>query len=189
MNAETTARLSGVPSRSSTARRDVADVEVQRIAVEQQEERGDEQQDQQRAPVARDLPQLLAADGERLAHACARARSRSTTSRNTSSSDGATCVALTSTAMPAARSRSAISVRRDAGRAQDRVHRRAEQAGLLDLRHARRARAWRRPASAQRISTIGRPAKICFTSVVVPIAASRPAWIIATRWQRSASSR
>ena len=40
-----------------------------------------------------------------------------------------------------------------------------------------------------RTSTIGRPANTCFTSLVVPIVASRPAWISATRWQRSASSR
>ena len=50
-----------MPSRSSTARRDVPDVEVQRVAVEQQEERRHEHQDHQRAPVAADLPQLLAA--------------------------------------------------------------------------------------------------------------------------------
>ena len=38
-------------------------------------------------------------------------------------------------------------------------------------------------------STIGRPAKVCFNSATVPSAASRPAWMIAMRWQCSASSR
>ena len=38
----------------------MADVEVERVAVEQQEERRDEEQDHQRPPVAQDLPELLA---------------------------------------------------------------------------------------------------------------------------------
>ena len=39
--------------------RDVADVEVQRVTEDQQEERRHERQDQQRAAIAADLPQLL----------------------------------------------------------------------------------------------------------------------------------
>ncbi len=68
---------------------DVADVEVEGVAVEQQEERRDEEQDEQRAAIARDLPDLLdhhsADDGDHAA-----CPPRSTTSRNTSSSDGVT---------------------------------------------------------------------------------------------------
>src|SRR5881628_407775 len=49
-------------------RRDVPDVEVERVAVEQQEERRDEQQRHQRARVAPDLPKLLPSDRHHLAH-------------------------------------------------------------------------------------------------------------------------
>src|SRR6476646_3549337 len=86
----------------------MTDVEVQRVAVQQQEKRRNEDQDQQGAPVTRNLAQLFPADRECLAHAAApRARSAfSTTSRKTSSSDGGTSAALT-TSMPSARSRSA----------------------------------------------------------------------------------
>ena len=40
-----------------------------------------------------------------------------------------------------------------------------------------------------RTSRIGLDAKIDFSSSTVPSAASRPAWMMATRWQCSASSR
>ena len=57
-------RLSALRSRSSTRQRDVPDVEVQRVAEDQQEEHGDEEQDEQRSRIAHNLPQLLASDGE-----------------------------------------------------------------------------------------------------------------------------
>src|SRR5437870_199321 len=47
---------------------DVPDVEVERIAVQQEEERRHEQQNRQRPAIANDLPKLLATDGDRLAH-------------------------------------------------------------------------------------------------------------------------
>src|SRR5262249_53792008 len=48
--------------------RDVADVEVEGVAVQQQEERRHEDEYGQRPPIARDLAQLLAGDGQRLMH-------------------------------------------------------------------------------------------------------------------------
>jgi hypothetical protein len=44
-------------------------------------------------------------------------------------------------------------------------------------------------ALSARTSTIGRPAKTRFSSCTVPSAAILPAWMMATRWQCSASSR
>src|SRR5262249_45882720 len=69
--------------------RDVADGEVQRVSAQQQEECRHEDQDQQRPPIAGNLSQLLPVDGQRLA-AAAVPPEFSTTSRNTSSSDGGT---------------------------------------------------------------------------------------------------
>ena len=62
----------------------VLHVEAERIAVQQQEERRHEQQHHQRAAIARDLAELLAADGERLTHARPRpgTRLRATASRD-----------------------------------------------------------------------------------------------------------
>ena len=47
---------------------DVPDIEVERVPVQQQKERGDEQQRHQRAGVAPDLSKLLPGDGHHLAH-------------------------------------------------------------------------------------------------------------------------
>src|SRR6185436_15658303 len=66
--------------------RDVADVEVEGVAVQQQEEHRDEQQDHQRAAIPRDLPELLHGNGKCLHDGPA----FSAMSRNTSSSDGST---------------------------------------------------------------------------------------------------
>ena len=82
---------------------DVADVEVQRVAVQQQEERRHEDEDRQRAPIAIDLAKFLPVNGERLGHAAV-PPAFSTTSRKTSSSEGSTSVAE-STFRPAAESR------------------------------------------------------------------------------------
>ena len=46
-------------------------VEVQRVAENQEDERGHEEQDQQRAPIAADLPELLTRNGESLQHGSA----------------------------------------------------------------------------------------------------------------------
>ena len=46
----------------------VTDVPVERVAVNQQEHRRNQQQDRQRAPVAHDLTDLLQADAERFTH-------------------------------------------------------------------------------------------------------------------------
>ena len=67
-------------------KRDVAYIEVERVAVEQKKERRHEQQDHERATVPAHLPEFLDRNGDRL-HA---RPLRSAMSRNTSSSDGAT---------------------------------------------------------------------------------------------------
>ena len=46
----------------------VADVPVERVAVQQQEEDRQHQQDDERAPIAHDLTELLAGNGKSLAH-------------------------------------------------------------------------------------------------------------------------
>ena len=63
------ARLSAEPIAILDGQRDVPDVEVERVAVQEQEERRDEEQDEQRPAVAPDLPQLLDGDGPDRAHA------------------------------------------------------------------------------------------------------------------------
>ena len=111
----------------------MADVEVQRVAVDQQEERRHEEQDEQRPPIAADLPQLLARDGQRLPEG-GHAALRSATSRNTSSSDGWT-MPQDVTVMPCASSRDAIAAGVGVARAKHGVHGGAEDARLLDFRH------------------------------------------------------
>ncbi len=111
--------------------RDVPDVEVQRVAVQQQEECRNEQQDQQRAAVAQDLPQLLPVDRQGLPHAAA-PPAFSTTSRNTSSSDGSTS-AISSTVRPRARSFASRSAGVIVWFDQYGVDRGPKEAGLLDL--------------------------------------------------------
>ncbi len=82
--------------------RHVADVEVERVAVEEQEERRQEQQHERRPPIPADLPQLLHGDRPGASHAAPRSARRSTTSRKTSSSDGTT-VPMDVTVRPAPR--------------------------------------------------------------------------------------
>ena len=144
--------------------RDVPDVEVERVAVEQQEERRHEHEDQQRPPIARDLPQLLAVDGERLHHARPPARLRSTTSRNTSSSDGATGVDARPRRCPRPQARAIDIAASTPSSAQHGVNGGAEQARLLDLRHAVEQRASRRPDRGCGLRGSGDPANTCFTS-------------------------
>src|SRR5690606_26879879 len=68
----------------------VPDVEVERVAVQKQEEGRDDDENDERAPVAADLPQFLDRYREGAPHAAPVLSARATTSRNTSSSDGAT---------------------------------------------------------------------------------------------------
>ncbi len=70
--------------------RDVPDVEVQRVPVQEQEEDRDEQQNQEAPAVAPDLPQFLHRDSRDASHAALPRSRRSTTSRKTSSRDGTT---------------------------------------------------------------------------------------------------
>ena len=159
---------------------DVLHVEVERIAVQQQEERRHEQQHHQRTAIARDLAELLAADGERLTHArphretrlratasrdrCRRCRARArsacrvSASRSTSGVLSTACTAVPNTVVFSTSGMSSSA--------------RITSTGRLE---------W--------ISRIGRLAKISFSSRDVPIAASLPALMIAMRWQCSASSR
>src|SRR6185503_11138453 len=66
------------------------DIEVERVAVEEEKERGQEDKDEQAALVASNLAHLLHGHGPGASHAGLACSTRSTTSRNTSSSDGAT---------------------------------------------------------------------------------------------------
>ena len=87
---------------------DVADVPAERVAEQDQKEGRQEQQDHQGAPVARDLAKLLPTYGQRLPHAASLC---STTSRNTSSSDGSTDdTLLPGTPAPASSAASASAV-------------------------------------------------------------------------------
>src|SRR2546421_4748057 len=164
--------------------RDVADVPVERVAVQQEEERRNENEDQQRAPIAPDLPQLFAAYRERLRHAAVPPAERgaspepvrgalSITSRNTSSSDGATS-ATDSTSMPEERRRSASASGRMAASRSTACTAVPKRLVFSTSGVASRSRI-ASIALAVRVSAIGRPSEIRLTSVVVPIAARRPA--------------
>ena len=164
---------------------DVADVEVERVAVDEQEERRHEEQDQQGPPVAPDLAQLLAGDGQHFPHQAAALRSA--TSRNTSSSDGSTSV-HDDTSRPAARSRG-----RDArpGRPRPSAARRARRC----------RRCWSSPLPASRraphrlhrqrgVHLDDRPAGKRLLQLGHGAERRQPAaWMMAMRWQCSASSR
>ena len=112
---------------------DVTDVEVERIAVEQQEHRRHEQQDQQRPPVAADLPELLHRHGDGLPHAALSADTCSTTSRKTSSSEGDTRDADRIVCPLRLSAASTVATSSDA-RSQHGVDSRSEEARLFDLR-------------------------------------------------------
>ena len=168
--------------------RDVADVPVQRVAVQQQEERGNEQQDGKRPPVADDLADLLAADGESLPHAST-VRSHGDLEEDVLER-GLRPTRSTRHGMPAASSELA-------------AH------GIVVASVAAGSTAWTavpntlvfstlRHRSSSRIAStglrradleIGRSGEHLLQLLVVPSAASRPAWMIAIRWQCSASSR
>src|SRR5690606_35812727 len=72
----------------------VPDVEVERVAVQEQEERRYDDENHERPPVPADLPQLLHRDRDDAVHGPILPAVWSTTSRKTSSSDGATGTTL-----------------------------------------------------------------------------------------------
>ena len=152
--------------------RDVPDVEVQRVAVEQQEERRHEDQDRQRAAVAADLAQLLPVDRERL-RSCGRLRAPSRRRRGTRPRATARPRRCSRPRRPAPRSRVAqLGRRRSASRstACTAVPNRLVFSTSGIASSARIAST----GSSARISTIGRPAKTCFTSAGVPMRRQAP---------------